>query len=175
VPWFGADAAGLAIRSRGSGQEHRFDIGPRLRAAGLILYFDTSALIKLIVVEDGSDLAAELWASGHPAASSMLSYPEGRAALAAARRQGRLGEVEHGQALAVFEELQEDLVMVGVDADLAHSAGEHAEALGLRGYDAVHLTTALELGDEEVVLVTWDRDLARAAEMVGLGLAGTTA
>jgi predicted nucleic acid-binding protein len=51
-------------------------------------------------------------------------------------------------------------------------AGEHAEDLGLRGYDAVHLATALELGDEEVVLVTWDRDLARSGERVGIGVAG---
>jgi hypothetical protein len=129
-------------------------------------------LIKLIVVEDGSDLAAELWDSAHPAASSILSYPEGRAALAAAQRQGRLGEDEHARALAAFEELQADLITVGVDQNLAHRAGEHAEDLGLRGYDAVHLATALELGDEEVVVVTWDRDLARATEQVGLGLAG---
>jgi len=119
-------------------------------------------------------LASELWDGGYPAASSILSYPEGRAALSAARRQGRLGEVEHAKALAVFEELQEDLVTVGVDSGLARRAGEHAEDLGLRGYDAVHLATALELGDEEVVLVTWDRDLARAAEQVGLGQAGLT-
>jgi predicted nucleic acid-binding protein len=55
---------------------------------------------------------------------------------------------------------------------LARRAGEHAEGLGLRGYDAVHLATALELGDEEVVVVTWDRDLARATGQVGLGLTG---
>lgn len=119
-------------------------------------------------------MAAELWAGAYPAASSILSYPEGRAALAAARRQGRLGEGEHAQALAAFEELQEDLITVGVDSGLARRAGEHAEDLGLRGYDAVHLATALELGDEEVALVTWDRDLTHAAEQVGLGQAGLT-
>lgn len=64
------------------------------------------------------------------------------------------------------------LVTIGVDQELARSAGEHAEHLGLRGYDAVHLITALELGDEEVVLITWDRDLAQAAERVGLSIAG---
>lgn len=117
-------------------------------------------------------MAAELWGSAHPAASSILAYPEGRAALAAARRLGRLGEDEHREALATFEELYAELTTVGVDQVLAARAGEHAEELELRGYDAVHLATALELGDEEVVLVTWDRDLARAAERVGLGVAG---
>jgi predicted nucleic acid-binding protein len=131
-------------------------------------------LIKLIVVEDGSALAAELWGSAYPAASSILAYPEGRAALAAARRQDRLSENEHTQALAALEELHGGLVTIGVDSALARRAGQYAEKLGLRGYDAVHLATALELGDEETVIVTWDRALAAAAGQVGLGLAGSS-
>jgi predicted nucleic acid-binding protein len=71
-----------------------------------------------------------------------------------------------------FEGLYGELVTIGVDQELAARAGGHAEELGLRGYDAVHLATALELGGEEVVVVTWDRDLARATEEVGLGVAG---
>jgi uncharacterized protein len=117
-------------------------------------------------------LAAELWNSAYPAASSILAYTEGRAALAAARRLDRLGADEHREALADFEALHGDLATVGVDQALAVRAGQYAEDLGLRGYDSVHLATALELGDEEVVVVTWDRDLARAAEEVGLGVAG---
>jgi predicted nucleic acid-binding protein len=120
-------------------------------------------------------LAAKLWGSAYPVASSILAYPEGRSALAAARRLDRLGKEEHREALAVFEELYAELVTVGVDRELAVRAGEYAEELELRGYDATHLATALELGDEEVVLVTWDRDLARAAERVGLGIAGIEA
>ena len=120
-------------------------------------------------------MAAELWSSAHPAASSILAYPEDRAALATARRLDRVGEEEHREALAAFEEICADLVTVGVDREIAARAGGYAEDLGLRGYDAVHLATALELGDEEIVLVTWDRDLARAAERVGLGVAGLEA
>jgi uncharacterized protein len=120
-------------------------------------------------------LAAKLWGSAYPVASSILAYPEGRAALAAARRLDRLKKEEHREALAVFEKLYAELVTVGVDRELAVRAGEYAEELELRGYDATHLATALELGDEEVVLVTWDRDLARAAERVGLGIAGIEA
>jgi uncharacterized protein len=125
-----------------------------------------------VIVEDESELATELWGGAYPAVSSILAYPEGRAALAAARRLNRLDEEEHHQALAAFEELNRELITVGVDQDLAARAGGYAEDLGLRGYDAVHLTTALELGDEEVVMVTWDRDLTGAAQTVGLGVAG---
>jgi uncharacterized protein len=117
-------------------------------------------------------LAAELWGSAYPVASSILAYPEGRAALAAALRLERLSEEKHLEALAEFEDLYAELVTIGLDHEIAAHAAERAEELGLRGYDAVHLATALELGDEEVILVTWDRDLARAAERAGLGVAG---
>jgi predicted nucleic acid-binding protein len=74
--------------------------------------------------------------------------------------------------LGEFESLQPGLISIGVDDGLARRAGEHAEELGLRGYDAVHLATALDLGDEDVVMVTWDADLRRAAEEGGLGVPG---
>jgi len=76
-------------------------------------------LVKLVVVEDGSELTAKLWGSAYSAASSILAYPEGRAALAAARRLDRLGEKEHREALATFEELYGELIAVGVDQELA--------------------------------------------------------
>jgi len=117
-------------------------------------------------------LATELWGSAYPVTSSILAYPEGRAALAAAHRLDWLGADEHHKALADFEALYAELATIGVDQELAVRAGKYAEDLSLRGYDSVHLATALELGDDEVVLVTWDQDLARAAEQIGLGIAG---
>lgn len=117
-------------------------------------------------------MAAELWGRARLAVTSILSYPEGRAALAAARRGGRLRAREHGRALADFEQVQRGLASIGVDHGLAHRAGELAEEFSLCGYDAVHLATALELGEQEVALITWDADLSRAAEQAGLGVAG---
>jgi uncharacterized protein len=124
-------------------------------------------------VEQDSDVAAELWDSALPAAASILAYPEGRAALAAARRGGRLTKAGHARALAGFEDLGRGLISIGVDDDLSRRAGQLAEDLELRGYDAVHLATALELGDD-VTVVTWDTDLQRAAERTGLAVAGAT-
>jgi predicted nucleic acid-binding protein len=123
------------------------------------------------VVESGSDVAAELWNAGHSNASSILSYPEGRAALAAACRAGRLTAQQHAQAIADFEDVQRELLLLGVDQDLAQAAGRLAEDLGLRGYDAVHLAVALALGGDAVTLVTWDRELGDAALQVGLAVA----
>ncbi len=125
-------------------------------------------MVKLVMVEEGSDLAAELWNGGASLASSVLVFAEARAALAAARRASRLTASQHSHALADFDARVIELTLIEVDEGLARHAGEQAEAHGLRGYDSVHLTTALELSDE-VTMVTWDEDLRRAAE--GLGLA----
>lgn len=57
--------------------------------------------------------------------------------------------------------------LVGVDRELAQRAGALAAVHALRGYDAVHLATALAIDDPEIVLVTWDRDLARAGLAAG--------
>jgi uncharacterized protein len=122
----------------------------------------------LIVVEDGSDVAGELWAS-YEAASSVLAYPEARAALAAARRAMRLSARAHDRAVAELDSLDAELVIVGVDEALARRAGELADERALRGYDAVHLASALALGPGDTILATWDRDLSNAA--IGAGLA----
>ncbi len=113
---------------------------------------------------------AELWGTPLLAASSILFYPEGRAALAAARRARRLSAAGYGRAREEFESLQPELALVGVDDQLAGRAGELAEALGLRGYDAVHLASALVLGADTTV-VSWDEDLRRAAAESGCAVA----
>lgn len=123
------------------------------------------------MVEDGSDEASELWNSPHAAASSLLFRPEGWAALAAARQSGRLSGHGYERSLADFEQLRMELAVIGIDEPLAERAGELAADLGLRGYDAVHLASALELDADDTVLVTWDRDLSDAAVRSGLAVA----
>lgn len=127
-------------------------------------------MIKLVVAEDGSELAVELWGLPYPAASSVLAYPEARAALAAALKAGRLTPAGHARSLADFEVKQAELLVIGVDPSLARHAGGLAEELGLRGYDAVHLASALALGGDATV-VSWDRELSRAARSSGCATA----
>jgi hypothetical protein len=113
---------------------------------------------------------AELWGTRLRAASSILCYPEGRAALAAARRARRLSATGYRRAREEFESLQRELLLVGIDVPLARQAGELADELKLRGYDAVHLASALALGTD-TTLVTWDEDLKRAAAHSGCAIA----
>jgi predicted nucleic acid-binding protein len=126
-----------------------------------------------VIAEEGSELASELWAAPHPGVSSILAYPEGHAALAAARRAARLNTAAHTRALADFKSLHGELSLIGIDVQLAHEAGELAETFALHGYDAVHLASALSAG-ETVTLVSWDENLRRAAARNGCALAPPT-
>jgi uncharacterized protein len=75
-------------------------IRSRRRPTALIAYFDTSALIKLIFDEPGSELAVELWDRADLLVSNQLAYPEARAALAAAARARRIDEQTHSAAIS---------------------------------------------------------------------------
>ena len=131
-------------------------------------YFDTSALLKLVIREPGSDHARELWNMTDAAVSSRLTYPEGRAALAAATRAGRIQRVRLGGAKGDLDRLWDQVNVVEVTEAVASTAGDLAEQLALRGYDAVHLASALSVGDPSMILATWDRELAAAARRAGL-------
>jgi predicted nucleic acid-binding protein len=131
------------------------------------VYLDTSALVKLVFDELGSDLAAELWDRAESVVSSQLVYPEARAAAAAAQRGRRITSATLRHAVDRIDELCTELDVIGLDSDLAYTAGDLAEAHGLRGYDAVHLATALSIDVDSMLLATWDGDLARAAITAG--------
>ena len=134
-----------------------------------VAYFDTSALVKLVVEEPGSIDAARLWDGADVVVSSRVAHPEVRAALAAARRARRLDDDDARRAVAAWQELAAALRRVELTADVETLAGDSAERHGLSGFDAVHLASALVVsGAAPVVLATWDRQLARAAQAVGL-------
>jgi predicted nucleic acid-binding protein len=117
--------------------------------------------------EPGSELAAELWDRAESVVSNELIYPEARAAVAAAHRQGRIDADTLRSAVDTIDALCSQLSILGLDHELAHTAGDLAETHGLRGYDAVHLATALGVDSDSLLVATWDRELARGAVEAG--------
>jgi uncharacterized protein len=137
----------------------------------VIAYFDTSALVPLFVAEAGSGTARALWDGASRVASVRLAYPEARAALAQARRVGRMTARQLRAAVHRLDEHYSQLDVVELDEELARLAGELAESEGLRGYDAVPLAAASRLDDVDLVVVAGDRDLLAAATNLGLHVA----
>lgn len=133
-----------------------------------IVYFDSSALVKLLVEEDGSDLAATLWDGCDAAVASRLAYPEVRAAIAVARRDRRLTAADQRHAEAAFGGYWAATRMVELTYPVAERAGQLATDHALRGSDAVHLASVLSVGAEQVLLAVWDRRLRSAARAAGV-------
>jgi hypothetical protein len=138
----------------------------------VIAYFDTSALVKMFLPrEEGFPAAVDLWNAADLATSSRITYPEARAAIAGARRADRLTSRATDRARRSLDAVFPRLVVIELDRGVADSAGNAADRFGLRANDAIHLASALALDDPNVVLVTWDRELAGAARHAGLGVA----
>ncbi len=136
-----------------------------------LAYFDASAFVKLLVEEPGSELASAVWDGCDAALSSRLSYPEVRAALAAARRNDDLDARGFGQAEANWERFWRATRPVELTAAVERQAGELVREHSLRGADGVHLASALAIGDPALIVVLWDRRLHAGATAAGLGVA----
>lgn len=135
----------------------------------MIVYFDTSALVKLFMRERGTETVRDLWDGAADRVTSAATYPEARAALASAERSGRIEPEQGADAVSELDDRFATMNVVVLDDDLAMDAGELAQHHALRGYDAVHLASALEIGDP-TLMVTWDEELLRAAEAAGLAV-----
>ena len=98
-----------------------------------IVYFDASALVKLLVEESGSDIAAALWDGCDAAVSSRMAYPEVCAALAAAGRNHDLDEHSLASCERHWEDLWAAMRPVGFTPAVERSAGRLAKRHGLRG------------------------------------------
>jgi predicted nucleic acid-binding protein len=133
-------------------------------------YFDSSALAKLVLEEDGSDVAMTLWQGASVALTSRLGLPEVEAAMAATRRRRGLPESFGRASRAEWQRIRNDAWTVSLTSAIADTAGDLVHSHSLSGADAVHLASALAFGTDSVVMVTWDRRLAHAALAEGLSV-----
>jgi predicted nucleic acid-binding protein len=124
----------------------------------VIAYFDTSALLKIVLSEQGLEVATAAWQRAEFVVASAVIYPEARAATAAAVRHRR---VKRAVAAAHLEFLVGEMDFVEPARDLLWHAGDLAERHRLRGYDAVHLASALRVAPD--VMVAADVRLLNAA------------
>ena len=137
----------------------------------MIVYVDTSALLKLLVDEPGTDVMLEVAADSPTAASSALTEVEARAALARMRAGGRLTAGQHRATARRFDDLWEEVGALAVDRAVLRHAVALAETHALRAYSAVHLASALTVAQAgPVAFACFDDELRSAAAAEGLTL-----
>lgn len=125
-------------------------------------YFDTSALVKLVAKEPESGALREwLLAAERDAVTSDLARTE---LMRAVRRRDK-------SAAPTARAVLEALTLLPLSAAVFDVAGL-LDPLELRSLDAVHLASALTLGDDLEGIVTYDNQFSRAAAESGLPTIG---
>jgi predicted nucleic acid-binding protein len=137
----------------------------------MIVYLDASALVKRYVAETGSAEVLELIGKAEAVGTVVISRAEVAAALAKASRIQVLLRDEAVSALKVFNRDWENLVRLQMTEGLVSRAASLAWDYGLRGYDAVHLASALFWQDmlgAAITAASYDRQLWEAVKANGL-------
>lgn len=135
------------------------------------VYLDASALVKRYVEELDSDQVRRFLAENRRAATAVITRVEVVAAVTRALHMQRLKSEEGELVLRIFQDDWKDLIRIPLNCILIEEAAALAHKHVLRGYDAVHLASALfyqrQLG-KSVVLATFDKELWQAANHSGL-------
>jgi predicted nucleic acid-binding protein len=134
----------------------------------VIVYFDTSAFVPLLVSEPGSGLCRRLWDDADDVVTTRLLFVETAAAVAQAQRLGRLTARQHQSMLRILDRLWAEFAIVEVDEGIVSRAAELAHTCALRGYDAVHCASAEQLDDGDLVVAAGDRKLLEACASLAL-------
>lgn len=136
-----------------------------------VCYFDSSALVKMLLDEPGSDVARSLWSGADLVITSIVAYAEVRVALAMASRLGRLAESDNTRAKVYWESMWRSVSIVEATRDVVETAGSLAERHQLRGFDAIHLASASVVSPTLLIVATWDQQLSDAAVAMGYSVA----
>ena len=137
----------------------------------MIAYIDTSALIKKYVKEQGSDKVKETWNSAAMIGVSMVAFAEFCAALNRKLREDALSQTEYTTALKDFKADWHALVRIEVTEHLNDRIERLTTQYPLRGFDAVHLASALYFQEFETEIISFlcaDDRLNNAARQEGL-------
>lgn len=124
-------------------------------------YLDASAIVKLATAEADTDALREHLATYDSRITSRLATVEVPRALA---RRGAESVAIGAEPLHV---VLASLQLVELDGVVAARAAA-LEPATLRSLDAIHLASALAIGDELAALITYDARLASAARAAGL-------
>ncbi len=137
----------------------------------MILYLDTSALVKKYIVEAGSDAVNEAVGAAESVGLSTIARAEAAAAFAKAVRMDNVTHEEGLAALQLFRAEWAYMAHIQVTETVVARADSIAWEYQLRGFDAVHLASAVlwqETLGEPVTMAVFDRKLWQAAEQVGV-------
>jgi predicted nucleic acid-binding protein len=137
----------------------------------LILFCDTSALIKLYIVEEGRDELNTQLSSAEAVAVCRISWAEAYAALSRRAREVPQDASVIEQAKVALAADWPHFVVLEIDQTLVERAGEYADTFALRGYDSIQLAAAFEMGrisQLPIFFACFDSRLNKAAKLLSM-------
>jgi predicted nucleic acid-binding protein len=137
----------------------------------MILYLDTSALVKRYFEETYSTEVIRAWESALAIGTSAVAYAELMAAVYRKATEARVKKSLIQNILRAFQEDWSSFVIVEVDNRLNETIRKVIVGYKLRGFDAIHLASALTIGSavsDDFLFACYDERLRQAAQAEGL-------
>lgn len=139
----------------------------------MIIYLDTSDLVKLYVEEIGSERVRDIVHTATVVSTSKIAYVEARAAFARKQKDDGFSSKALQKIVEDFNRDWEGYFVIEVTDGLIRLAGDIAQKHLLRGFDSIHLASAISLKNKirsDVYFSSNDTRLNHAAEKEGIVL-----
>lgn len=137
----------------------------------MILFCDTSALVKLYIAEAGSEELKARMPEAEAVAVCRIAWAEVHAAFSRRAREVPEDTPVIEQAKLALATDWPHFLVLEIDQTLVERAGEYADAFALRGYDSIQLAAAFEAGrvsQSPIFFACFDTRLNKAAKLLGM-------
>lgn len=137
----------------------------------MIVYLDTSDLVKLYVEEIGSEKIKGIILDATVVSTSKVAYAEARSAFARKQKEDGFSIARLRKIVEDFNRDWESYFLIEITDGLIKIAGDIAEKHLLRGFDSIHLASAVILKckiQSEVYFSSNDAKLNQAARKEGI-------
>lgn len=134
------------------------------------IYFDTSALVKLYIEEDGSDIVNDYTDKATIVSTSRIAYAEALSAFVRCRDEKVLSKKDYNKCITSFKSDWEMYFVIEASEKVVKIAGDLIENHSIRGFDSIHLASAMVLRKEinqNIDFMCWDNRLLKAAKKEG--------
>lgn len=137
----------------------------------MILYLDTSAFLKRYFKEPYSDEIIFRWKEATAIVTSSVAYAETMASFYRKKREAALKDKVIKKIVHSFHVDWKSFIRVEVTDDLNEYIDKTIASHPLRGFDAIHLASALVVHErlsEQFLFACFDHRLTQAAHVEGL-------
>ena len=139
--------------------------------AGFSKWLKDHALVKKYFKEKNSSEVISAWKSSIGIATSAVAYAELLAAVYRKAAETRVRKAHFQSVVRNFQEDWSSFIIVEVDNRLNETIHKVIANHGLRGFDAIHLASALAIGSAVVdnfIFACYDERLRQAAQAEGV-------